>query len=303
MDLRGKAPRAANGATRRRPDPSRRAFALFVSALLAGCAGPAPARYELVGYYAGWNAPRFPPTPRTSTRARSPSSTTRSSTSAGTAGTGTRRAAASRRASTRTASPRGPERLGRAWKRDARPGQPGTLLELKRANPGLKLVGSVGGWTWSNRFSDMASSAATRRNFVDSVVAFLRRHRFDGIDLDWEYPGEIGRALPAGRTPASDPRTNATSPRSPASCAQRSDAAGRADGKRYLATIAAGADDKFVFDAAGSAAWLVELAASLDWINVMTYDYHGSWEKVERPQCTSSGATLAIPRPPTRARR
>ena len=42
-----------------------RAFALLVSTLLAGCTAfpPAPARYELVGYYAGWNAPKFPPTP------------------------------------------------------------------------------------------------------------------------------------------------------------------------------------------------------------------------------------------------
>ena len=58
------------------------------------------------------------------------------------------------------------------------------------------------------------------------------------------------------------------------------DAAGVADGKRYLATIAAGADRNFVLDANGSSAWLADLAASLDWINVMTYDYHGSWETV-----------------------
>ncbi len=58
------------------------------------------------------------------------------------------------------------------------------------------------------------------------------------------------------------------------------DAAGAADGKRYLATIAAGADEKFLLDSGRVSAWLRELAASLDWINLMSYDYHGSWERV-----------------------
>ena len=58
------------------------------------------------------------------------------------------------------------------------------------------------------------------------------------------------------------------------------DGAGAADGKRYIATIAAGADEKFLLDSGRGSAWLRELAASLDWINLMSYDYHGSWERV-----------------------
>jgi len=150
------------------------------------------------------------------------------------------------------------------------------LAALKAKNPHLRLVGSVGGWSRSNRFSDMAAARETRAAFIDSVVAFLRQRGFDGIDIDWEYPGAIGIPCAAGFTcdrPA-DKRNFVALARE---LRVALDAAGAADGKRYLSTIAAGADRSFAFDGA-SAAWLAELAASLDWINLMTYDYHGTWE-------------------------
>jgi chitinase len=151
------------------------------------------------------------------------------------------------------------------------------LHALREQNPALKLVASVGGWTRSSRFSDMASGEATRARFVASVIAFLRRHRFDGIDIDWEYPGEIGLPCAAGLTcdRPGDKRNFVVLARAMRAAI---DAAGTADGKRYLFTIAAASDPKHVLDA-GSGAWLRELAASLDWINLMTYDYHGHWQK------------------------
>ena len=150
------------------------------------------------------------------------------------------------------------------------------LAALKAKHPHLRLVGSVGGWTRSNRFSDMAASPTTRANFIASVVAFLRRHDFDGIDLDWEYPGAVGVPCAAGFTcdrPA-DKRNFVTLARELRAAL---DAAGAADRKRYLSTIAAGALRDFVYDGV-STAWLAELASALDWINLMTYDYHGTWE-------------------------
>jgi chitinase len=71
------------------------------------------------------------------------------------------------------------------------------------------------------------------------------------------------------------------------------DAAGSADGKPYLITIAAGADAKFI-----EGDWLAELAKSLDWINLMTYDNHGSLE----PRISGLNAPLrADPRDPSKA--
>ena len=152
------------------------------------------------------------------------------------------------------------------------------LSNAKAGNPHLRLAASVGGWNWSNRFSDMASAAKSRSAFIDSTIAFLRRYGFDGIDLDWEYPGSIGIACAEGHRTCdrpADKRNFATLGRELRAALDR---AGKADGKHYLFTVAAGADAKYVFDS-GDSAWLADLARSTDWINLMTYDYHGTWER------------------------
>jgi chitinase len=150
------------------------------------------------------------------------------------------------------------------------------LATLKAANPQVRLMASVGGWTRSDRFSDMAASPETRARFVDTSVAFLRRYGFDGIDIDWEYPGAIGVPCAAGRT-CDRPEDKRNFVQLARELRAALDRAGAADRKRYLVTIAAGADRTFLYDGA-SAAWMVDLAASLDWVNLMTYDYHGTWE-------------------------
>ncbi|XP_052133150.1 chitinase-3-like protein 1 [Frankliniella occidentalis] len=63
---------------------------------------------------------------------------------------------------------------------------------VKRKNPKLKVMLSVGGWMeGSSKFSQMASRADRRREFIRSVVRVLDAHKFDGLDLDWEYPGAL----------------------------------------------------------------------------------------------------------------
>ena len=67
------------------------------------------------------------------------------------------------------------------------------LAELKLANPELKTMIAVGGWTLSGTFSDVASTAEGRATFAQSVVDFMQKYpMFDGIDFDWEYPGGGG---------------------------------------------------------------------------------------------------------------
>ena len=66
------------------------------------------------------------------------------------------------------------------------------LNALKHENPNLKVLVSVGGWTWSGNFSDMAITRESRKIFIESVVNFVTRYNLDGLDIDWEYPGMIG---------------------------------------------------------------------------------------------------------------
>ena len=135
------------------------------------------------------------------------------------------------------------------------------LVGLRGKHPHLKVLVSVGGWTWSGPFSDMALTPASRKRFIDSAVAFVERHRLDGLDIDWEYPGQKGM----DNVHRPEDRENFTALLAEARAAF--DAAGAKNGKHYLLTIASGASDE----------WLVhtqmdQVQRHLDFVNLMAYD-------------------------------
>ncbi|MFD2570762.1 glycoside hydrolase family 18 protein [Spirosoma soli] len=66
------------------------------------------------------------------------------------------------------------------------------LNELKQRNPDLKILISIGGWAWSENFSDAVFSDTARTAFAASAVDIVRQYQLDGIDIDWEYPGMKG---------------------------------------------------------------------------------------------------------------
>ena len=151
------------------------------------------------------------------------------------------------------------------------------LAALKQRNPRLRVFASVGGWNWSNQFSNLAATPSARATFAASAVALLRRYAIDGIDIDWEYPTAAGVPCTAGQVceRPDDKQNYVTLARE---LRAAFDTAGRTDGKHYAITIASGATDKFVKDPNGSSSWLARLADSLDWINLMAYDYHMPWD-------------------------
>ncbi|PRX73981.1 chitinase [Cohnella sp. SGD-V74] len=144
------------------------------------------------------------------------------------------------------------------------------LNARKTENPNLKLLVSVGGWSWSDHFSRVAMEEQTRRAFANSVVDFLREYDLDGIDVDWEYPVEGGEESNS-RSPLD--RENFTLLMKVVR--EALDAAGSVDGKYYLLTIASSQSDAFVVNAD-----LARSTAYLDFINIMTYDYAGDWEQL-----------------------
>jgi chitinase len=66
------------------------------------------------------------------------------------------------------------------------------LNALKKDNPSLRILVSVGGWTWSGNFSDASLTPKSRARFIASAVRFVDRYHLDGLDIDWEYPNQVG---------------------------------------------------------------------------------------------------------------
>ncbi|KAF1988767.1 glycoside hydrolase family 18 protein [Aulographum hederae CBS 113979] len=144
-----------------------------------------------------------------------------------------------------------------------------TVADVKRLNSGLKVWISVGGWTISDNntvtqplFGKIAASAANRQKFAANVVRFCNYYGYDGIDLDWEYPGAPDR----GGTKADTQNyvLLLQSLRSAFSASPR--------GLGISFTVPSSYWYLRWFDMPG-------MLKYADWINFMTYDLHGVWDR------------------------
>ncbi len=137
------------------------------------------------------------------------------------------------------------------------------LVALKRQNPRLQVLVSVGGWSWSGGFSAMALTPASRSAFVDSALAYIERYHLDGLDIDWEYPG-----LPGATTHfRSDDGAHFAALL--AELRTRFNAEQQKTHHRLYLSIAAGSSDNYIAHSP-----LGEIARSLDTVNLMAYDYY-----------------------------
>lgn len=151
-------------------------------------------------------------------------------------------------------NPKAPERLAQ-------------LQALKSKNPALKIIVSVGGWGADN-FSDAALTDASREKFAGSAAELVRRYALDGIDLDWEYPGQPGPGIKF--RPEDKENFTLMLKAVRRSLDALSDERGRKGAERYTLTIASSAGEYFEHTE------MSKLHVYLDWINIMTYDFFTS---------------------------
>jgi chitinase len=140
------------------------------------------------------------------------------------------------------------------------------LGQLKRDHPGLTILLSVGGWG-AGGFSEAAATERGRQRMAESALRALSDYPFDGIDLDWEYPCYSE----AGIASSPDDKTNFTLLLK--TIRNALDRKGERDGRRYLLTIAAGADRYYLDGTEMDQAQKV-----LDFVQLMTYDMRGGFQ-------------------------
>ncbi len=154
------------------------------------------------------------------------------------------------------------------------------LAELKKKNPKLRVLISLGGWTGSATFSDAALTDASRKKLVSSCVdlwikgnlpglsAGVAAGIFDGVDLDWEWPGSDGNVGNVIRPEVLRNFTLLT-----AEFRKQLDALGRKNRKHYdLTAFLPTAPAKI------DAGFEAKIFKYLDFGTVQGYDFHGSWE-------------------------
>lgn len=166
------------------------------------------------------------------------------------------------------------------------------LQALKKTNPALKTLLSLGGWNFNLKthkdqkghqigimtyqlFSKMVENPKHRQEFISSAINYAREHGFDGVDIDWEYPGAAGQG----------DEDRGGSPQDFSNFLALLQEFRNIAGNNFLLTIAASAivpsgvpENSEYKNPQRYFAWLAECAKYLDWINVMTYDYHGAWD-------------------------
>jgi GH18 family chitinase len=158
----------------------------------------------------------------------------------------------------------------------------GEFTRAKVAHPHVKIMASVGGWTLSRPFYEMAATAENRQIFAKSVQKFLRTYitSFDGVDIDWEFPGGQGNDPDMG---CADMEIDCYNPERDADGAnfvllmkdlrEALDELEFETGKYFELSAAMSADPKKL----DYIPW-DQAAVYMDGINLMTYDLYGAWD-------------------------
>ena len=140
------------------------------------------------------------------------------------------------------------------------------LMTLKKQNPQLKILYSIGGWVWSDQFSNIAAYKESRIKFAKSAVKIMKTYGFDGIDIDWEFPGQ--RAEDNIFRPSDKENFTLLL----AELRAQLDVETKLDNNKYLLSIATGVDQEYI-----NHTDLGKAQHYLDFINLMCYDFYNGW--------------------------
>jgi chitinase len=137
-------------------------------------------------------------------------------------------------------------------------------MALKQKYPHLKICISLGGWTLSWTMSKVMSTPSLRTQFIKSSVDAIIKYGFDGFDLDWEYPGKQGAGYNVVDE-VNDKVNVATFFKE-----LQKELQTRIPNKHIELSVASGANKKVIEQ-------YKESIQYLDYFNLMTYDFYGSW--------------------------
>ena len=139
------------------------------------------------------------------------------------------------------------------------------LNKLKKINPDLKILISIGGWSWSGNFSDAVLTPSSRRKFAKTSVEIVANHDLDGVDIDWEYPGQRGN----DNVFRPEDKKNYTLMFK--EIRKELDELSEKTGKYYELTTAVGASYRYIENTE-----MKKAAKYLDYVHLMTYDFYTS---------------------------
>ena len=135
---------------------------------------------------------------------------------------------------------------------------PSRDLTAEAHKAGVKVVLSLGGWGWDDQFAALASNPESEDRHVKQVMEMVDDFDYDGIDFDWEYPDTESEIVNFERL-ARRFRVEL-------------DQLAQKKSRPMVLTMAVAANP-------GTISWLKTdfLLETLDWVNIMTYDYAGDW--------------------------
>lgn len=166
-------------------------------------------------------------------------------------------------------------------------GQFNLMHTMKKMYPDVTVLVSTGGWAATQSLWLVTDNEQNMTKFADSAVEFIRKYGFDGIDIDFEYPSETSQSGNPADFEISEPRRSGIGDRYTQFIkimGEKLAQASKEDGKYYWLSSAVTASSWVLGGQKNS-----EFLDYLDFVSIMSYDYHGGWNQYVENQANIYG--------------